>query len=72
MNNRALARRLERTREELADTQQALLTCEGQKQELLAELSQLRRVAGLRNDQIDAELQLRMAVSYFWVLNVGG
>ena len=30
---------------------------------LLAELTQLRRVAGLRNDQIDAELQLRMTVS---------
>ena len=62
-NNRALARALERAKQELADKQQALLDSEGEKQEIRSELCVLKRVAGLKNDAINVEVQTRMTVS---------
>ena len=62
-NNRALAKALERAREELAVRQQALLDSESEKQEIRGELSVLKRVAGLKNDAIDNEVHARMTVS---------
>ncbi len=61
-NNRELARALEVKKLELYNCQQLVLQLQERQQQLHLELATLRRVAGLKNDEVEEEVQARLKV----------
>ena len=61
-NNRALARALERARADVKELQDENIQLQRDKQSLQTRVCVLERVAGLANDKIDHEVQLRIKV----------
>lgn len=63
-NNRALAQNLAKTRQELRQLTQNLQEVQSQNQELKLELNRLRRIAGIKDGEIEEEVQKRMRVCF--------
>lgn len=63
-NNRALAQNLAKTRQELRQLTQNLQEVQSQNQELKLELNRLHRIAGIKDGEIEEEVQKRMRVGF--------
>ena len=61
-NNRALARALELKKAELQGAQQDILQLQAERQAMVEQLSKLQKVAGLRDTDIENEVDERMEV----------
>ncbi len=63
-NNRQLAKALESVRQELNRAQQQNLDLQHEQQHMMTHNNNLQRVAGLRNDEIDTEVNFRVKVMH--------
>lgn len=61
-NNKALAQNLAKTRQELRQQSQQFQDLQTQNQELKLEVCRLRRIAGIKDGEIEEEVQKRIAV----------
>ena len=62
-NNRALAKALEMKRQDLYNAQQTIIQQQEAQQHTLQQLSNLQRIAGLKDSAIETEVQLRIQVT---------
>ena len=62
-NNRALAKALEQKRQHLNIAQQIITQLQEELQESQQRLSNLQHIAGLKDEAIEAEVQLRIQVT---------
>lgn len=64
-NNRALAQNLARARQDIRNLRSDVQDVRSKNQELNEELLRLKRLVGLKDDQIQTEVRLRMQVNVF-------
>lgn len=66
-NNRALAQSLARVKLDLRAANEMIVDLRKENQDLMINVASLKRVAGIKDDEVESEVQIRLEVVHFYM-----